>query len=233
MPTDLFFSLGQLWAIGGSGSATQSVEVGWQVYPAHYQGDYAPHLFVYWTADNYGTTGCYNLDCGAFVQVSTTLVAGQQVAASATNGTQVEGTLAFYKDPTYLNWYLFQQNSDGTYTMLGYYPIGLFGSGQLSQYATTLLYGGETILYNPYVGLFQVPMGSGIDPSFSSPPEIGQVAYQRGLKYMGVNGVLADFPSNGTFSDCGYGLANGFGANTSYGATSCWGTWIFFGGPGC
>ena len=56
------FSLSQEWYVGGSGSATQTAEVGWQNYPALY-GSENSALFIYWTADDYNTTGCYNLTC--------------------------------------------------------------------------------------------------------------------------------------------------------------------------
>jgi hypothetical protein len=33
-------------------------------------GNTKPCLFVYWTADDYHSTGCYNLSCTAFVQTN-------------------------------------------------------------------------------------------------------------------------------------------------------------------
>jgi len=51
------FSLSQVWYIGFNGSATQTVEAGWQVFPDRL-GDEQPHLFAYWTADGYNNTGC-------------------------------------------------------------------------------------------------------------------------------------------------------------------------------
>ena len=63
------FSLSQQWYVGGSGKNTQTVEGGWQVYPAKY-GTSKAVTFIYWTADNYVRTGCYNLDCAGFVQTN-------------------------------------------------------------------------------------------------------------------------------------------------------------------
>lgn len=57
------FSLSQLWVLGGTGASTQTVEAGWNVFPSLYQNDARPHFFIYYTADNYGNTGCYNLTC--------------------------------------------------------------------------------------------------------------------------------------------------------------------------
>jgi hypothetical protein len=72
------FSLSQQWYVGGTGTTLpglQTAEVGWQNYPAHY-GDNNSHLFIYWTADGYKTTGCYNLDCVGFVQTDPNWVLG-------------------------------------------------------------------------------------------------------------------------------------------------------------
>jgi hypothetical protein len=226
------FSLSQFWMIGGTGTQMQAVEAGWQVYPAHY-GDWLPHFFIYWTADAYRTTGCYNLDCAAFIQTSSVLTPGQGVPTSTTNGPQVEGVVAFYRDPANGNWGLYTQNADGSYTMLGYYPARLFGAGALSKGGMLLEFGGEVAIGDAYLGAYQVPMGSAADPRYAGPPEYGKVAYQRGMKYMGADGIARDFPINGVSTDCGYGLAKGFGASTSYGTQPTWGTWIFFGGGGC
>ena len=61
------FSLSQHWYVGGSGGSTQTAETGWQNFPGKY-GTENSVLFIYYTADGYQTTGCYNLECGAFVQ---------------------------------------------------------------------------------------------------------------------------------------------------------------------
>jgi hypothetical protein len=52
-------SLSQQWYAGGS--PTQTAEVGWQAQPSVW-GTYNSVLFIYWTADGYDNTGCYNLD---------------------------------------------------------------------------------------------------------------------------------------------------------------------------
>jgi hypothetical protein len=72
------FSLSQLWLVAGDSSNTNTAEVGWQVYPGLHPSDklLAPHLFVYWTSDDYQNTGCYNLGCSGFVQTDNTCVLG-------------------------------------------------------------------------------------------------------------------------------------------------------------
>ncbi|XP_024542094.1 uncharacterized protein LOC9647604 [Selaginella moellendorffii] len=86
------FSLSQLWLISSRtsrGTPRNTIEAGWQVYPALY-GGYQPRLFVYWTADGYNKTGCYNLKCPGFVQVSNTIVLEGVLAQSTSGSSQQE-----------------------------------------------------------------------------------------------------------------------------------------------
>src|SRR5208337_1734516 len=78
-----------------SGANLQTLECGWQVYPAMY-GDAKPHLFIYWTADDYNTTGCYNLTCNAFVQTGTAYAPGMALSpTSVSSGAQYVIELAY------------------------------------------------------------------------------------------------------------------------------------------
>ena len=109
------FSLSKQWYVGGSGAATQTAEVGWQNDPAEY-GDQRSRLFIYYTADNYTKTGCYNHDCAAFVQTSKTVTFGGGWANySAVRGTQYESSSKFYLYQG--NWWLSIQGQ-----WAGYYP---------------------------------------------------------------------------------------------------------------
>jgi hypothetical protein len=229
------FSLSQIWVAGGWGSGTQTAEAGTQVYPQLYGNTHA-NFFIYFTADNYGQTGCYNLSCPAFVQTSSVLPIGGIVGASTFDGNQVEGTIAFYRDPATANWLLLKRNWDGSYTQAGYYPSWVYGGGQLSQYATRIDFGGE--VYTPSGSPPTVPMGSGWHP-FSTSPQYGRVAYQKQLAWMDTVGVLRDFVPQWSVSEpsssaCAYGIAAyGGSAPFQWG----WGTSIFMGGagyrPGC
>jgi len=67
-------SLSQHWYVGIGEGLKQTVEGGWQVLPSKYNTT-NPVLFIYYTPDNYAT-GCYNLDCNAFVQVNNSWVLG-------------------------------------------------------------------------------------------------------------------------------------------------------------
>src|SRR5208337_4760944 len=99
-------SLSQQWYTAGSFSnnTIQTVEGGWQVLPSKYL-DNGTHLFIYWTADAYQHTGCYNLDCQAFVQVDPTWVLGGSISpVSTTGGTQYEILMQWERDGSNGNW---------------------------------------------------------------------------------------------------------------------------------
>ncbi len=68
-------SISQQWYAAGSGTTTQTVEGGWQVAEKHYSTKNAA-LFIYWTADNYDKTGCYNIECSGFAANQQPLVSG-------------------------------------------------------------------------------------------------------------------------------------------------------------
>lgn len=125
------FSLSQHWYTGGSftGNTLQTVEGGWQVFPAKY-GTATPRLFIYWTANAYTTTGCYNLDCKAFVQTNKTWVLGGALSpVSTTGGTQYQINMQWKRDSGTGNWWLFLQGS-GAQTAVGYYPKRLTAPGR-------------------------------------------------------------------------------------------------------
>lgn len=213
-------SISQLWLAGGTGYGLQTAEVGYQVLPMKY-GDHLPHLFIYYTADGYHSTGCYNLDCGQFIKTSNILNIGGVLPSSTLSGAQIEGTLAFYRDPATGNWILFFVDSAGNYIQSGYYPASTYGSGQLSHYTQFIEFGGE--IYAPVPAATSTDMGSG---KFSS-AGYGQSAYQRNIKHMDVNNIIQNFmPSSSSVTQpsC-YTLT--LGTNPS------WGSSFYFGGPGC
>ena len=147
------FSLSQHWYVGGSGGNLQTVECGWQVYPGLY-GDARAHLFSYFTADDYQTTGCYNLTCGAFVQTSASFAPGMALSlVSVVGGPQYVMELAYWH--TGGRWWLYYNGTAGS-NAIGYYPDTLFRGGALTRNANEIDYGGET------VGTVSFPpMGSG------------------------------------------------------------------------
>jgi hypothetical protein len=132
-------SLSQQWYAGGS--PTQTAEVGWQAQPSVW-GTYNSVLFIYWTADGYNNTGCYNLDCGAFTQTNNNWYFGNQFTNySVLGGTQYQFGAQFYLFQG--NWWLGLTGASG-FSWVGYYPASIYGGGQMSRHAKVIEYGGET-----------------------------------------------------------------------------------------
>jgi hypothetical protein len=147
------FSLSQHWYVGGSGSNLQTAEVGWQVYPGKY-GNSQPVFFIYWTGDGYNNTGCYNLDCTAFVQTNSSWTIGGTIApVSVTNGQQYEIEVAFYLYQG--NWWLYVGGTNAS-NAIGYYPTSIYNNGAMASNASEIDYGGEVVGTTSWP-----PMGSG------------------------------------------------------------------------
>ncbi|XP_031477345.1 uncharacterized protein LOC116248693 isoform X2 [Nymphaea colorata] len=152
------FSLAQLWVLNdGNSSDLNSIEAGWHVFPS-LNGDSQPRLFVYWTRDNYGSTGCYNLKCPGFVQVSDQISPGMAISpVSAYEGEQVYIDLIVFKDAETGNWWLKYED-----IYVGYWPSSLFTT--LADAANLLEWGGEVA--RPANGpRLATKMGSGHFPS--------------------------------------------------------------------
>jgi len=210
------FSLAQSWTIGGSGAATQTAEVGWQNYPALY-GTESSVPFIYYTADDYNNTGCYNLTCGKFVQVSRAITLGAAFAAASYsvphNSTQ--HFLPFQYKFANGNWYLFYNGTE-----IGYYPGSVYLGGQLTKYSTLLEFGSES------VGTTVWPAeGSGL---FGAAYGYDEAAWQKNLFYINTSNVSVwdsltyDAPSPACYT----------GSPARYSSSSGWGIYFYFGGPG-
>lgn len=212
------FSLSQQWYMGGSGGKRQTVEGGWQVYPRMYNTS-LPALFIFFTSDNY-STGCYNLDCRAFVQVNNDWVLGGALSPVSTDG----GPQYSFRMTWLLaahDWWLFLQKEQGPDNLnpIGYYPEYLFQGGQMTKYAQYIKFGGETAA-SQSAG----QMGSGAFASAGS----DHAAYQRNIiytdkKYVNLPAKLSG--SQDTKSCYTIDIHN----KTS----NWWATYFFFGGPRC
>ncbi len=153
--THQIFSLSQHWYSAGSGSGHQTLEVGWQVYPGKY-GHNQPVLFIYWTADNYVSTGAYNLDGPGFVQTNPAWTIGGALSpVSADGGAQYEVEVAVYLFRG--NWWLYLGGITAD-KAVGYFPASIYAGGAMASNATSILFGGETVCdgTGPWP-----PMGSG------------------------------------------------------------------------
>jgi hypothetical protein len=168
------FSLSQTWVVRGSGSSRETIEAGWQNYKQKY-GDYNSRLFIYFTPDNYGSGGCYNNDCGKFVQTDNSIVLGGKFSGySKYGGTQWVTTIRWQRKSTTGDWWL---RVGGKW--VGYYPNNLFDSYGLKNKAGVVDWGGE-ILDTVDSRHTKTDMGSGKFPSSG----YGQAAYTRNIRYI-------------------------------------------------
>jgi hypothetical protein len=205
------FSLAQSWVVGTTWGTTQTAETGWQNYPAKY-GSENPALFIYWTADGYNATGCYNLDCAAFVQTSSSLHLGAGFSSySVYGGAQYEIQLQYYLYQG--NWWL---RVGGNW--VGYYPGSIYRGGELTYYSNLLEFGSES------VGTTVWPAeGSGLWAADGWT----WAGYQRLIYYSNTSntsiwtGLTAAVPSPACYTIAG-----------PYWGGSSWGEYFYFGGPG-
>ena len=211
------FSLAQHWFSNyRSDGKVQTAEGGWQDYPGKY-GVTKPVLFIYWTADGYNATGCYNLDCKGFVQTNPNVHLGAGFSNYSTQG----GTQYFIEVHWFLSggkWWFYLGGVDAAHAV-GYYPASLYASGPLATRGSEIDYGGET------VGTTNWPqMGGGRFPNTG----FGHAAYQRTIHYYTTgngydNATLT--PSQPSPSCYKIKLFNN-SSNTTYR------TYFYFGGPG-
>ncbi|KAG0500257.1 hypothetical protein HPP92_000329 [Vanilla planifolia] len=211
------FSLSQIWLISGSFARDlNTIEAGWMVSPRLY-GDTHPRFFTYWTSDSYERTGCYNLLCSGFVQISSKVAVGASISPTSVYGRrQFDITLLVWKDPKFGNWWL----ELGSGELVGYWPSCLFS--HLAGGAKMVQFGGEIVNTRPSGSHTSTQMGSG---HFAA-EGFGRAAYFRNVEVVdwenslvplsGIR-VLADHP---TCYDVGTGVNRVLGI------------YVYYGGPG-
>jgi hypothetical protein len=213
--TNQIFSLSQHWYTSGAGTGHQTLEVGWQVYPEKY-GHALPVLFIFWTADNYASTGAYNLDAPGFVQTNGAWTIGGALSPASTQGGQqmeIEAAVYLYNG----NWWLYMGGLAAENT-IGYYPTSIYNGGAMATKATSVLFGGETVCRT----VSWPAMGSGANASAGWQ----QAAYQRNIFYFPPGGgaqwttLTPEQPSPACYT---LALAK---------AAAPWGVYFFYGGPG-
>ena len=204
------FSLSQEWYVGGSGSGTQTEEVGWVVYPAMF-GDEKAHLFIFSTPDNYAT-GCWNNSCGDFVQVAGGAILGASLTSSTLGGAQYDISAEYYLYNG--NWWLSYQG-----TWIGYYPGSMYRGGQNTKYAQQIQFGTESV-----GSTLWAPEGSG---QWSS-RAFGYAAYQRNLWYFNTSaGAVWDTLTGYQPSPNCYTISGPYSSSSSG-----WTRYFYEGGPG-
>jgi hypothetical protein len=212
------FSLSQIWVTRGSGADLETVETGWQVYRDLY-GDWRAHLFIYFTPDNYGSGGCYNLSCSGFVQVNNTVyIGGGFTQYSSQGGPQYTIKLLWYKDGTEGHWWL--RYGD---TWVGYYPRTLFDGNGLRNDANYIDFGGEIVNTRTDNRHTRTDMGSGHWPYEG----YGYTAFQRGLRYVDTSNFYqrATGLTRSVTNNMCYDLS-------LYSSSGSWEEYFYFGGSG-
>ncbi|KAI3849235.1 hypothetical protein MKX03_001634 [Papaver bracteatum] len=160
----------------------ESINVGWQVNPALY-GDNEARFFVFWTADNSKSTGCYDLKCTGFVQTSSTIYPGITFnSISVFQGTQYDATFSIFQDQSTGNWWVQYQGAE-----VGYWPPSLFN--QLSIKGTTIHIGGLIFNTRNQGRHTATEMGSGHLPSEG---KFGVSSYFSQVKVIDGNHIARD-----------------------------------------
>ena len=212
------FSLSQMWVVRGSGEDKETLEAGWQVYEDLY-GDWRAHLFIYFTPDNYGSGGGYNLSTGDFVQVNNTVyIGGGFTVYSDKNGSQYYIKLMIYKDGARGDWWL--RYGD---TWVGYWPRSVFDSKGLNEQASRINFGGEIVNIRTDNRHTRTDMGSGSWPYQG----YGYSSYHRNIKYVDVKNFYRNatgLTANATNNNC-------YDINLVE-STGSWGVYFYFGGSG-
>ncbi|XP_013639837.1 PREDICTED: uncharacterized protein LOC106345126 [Brassica oleracea var. oleracea] len=213
------FSLAQTWVVNGDwDTGLNTLESGWQILHALY-GDKNPRLFAYWTGDTYQETGCYNLDCPGFVQVSRHISLGASLNAFSTyNGEQYDFLLTIEKDQeTGLWWLKFE-----TY-LIGYWPS--FIVPKLAVSARKIVWGGEIVYYTRGQGTHTLPqMGSG----HFAEKGFRKAAYFNSLEYIDTS----NYPITPSPQHLEATVTRPECYNLMVGSSQRWGTYFFYGGPG-
>jgi hypothetical protein len=233
-------STSQIWVVGYGGATKQTAETGWTVEPIRF-GTNAAVPFIYWTANSYNDSTCYDTDCPGFILLNNNLILGvpNWPGPGQPGGQQVVISLQWQAWPNPgggLDWALYYNCNNSNYNtcIVGYYPAALYGSGQLSKNANDLQFGGETLTSGPNI-VFG-PMGSGAFPSAGS----GYAAYYANVYYVYTTSTSPYWTYSTALSDLGYDdppLTNscygealtfpGCGYPTNFHCNS-----FFFGGPG-
>ncbi|XP_043700407.1 uncharacterized protein LOC122651151 [Telopea speciosissima] len=156
------FSEAVLWVENGPTDQLNSIQVGWTVNPKLF-GDNRTWVFSYWTADGFHTTGCFNLLCPGFVQVSCKKPLGfAYPLISVYRGKQYEDEFFLLKDSKSGNWWFVSYIDDRQEEPVGYWPSTLFTT--LRDSASMIASGGEvyspTSESSPTMGKGLLPIGN-------------------------------------------------------------------------
>ncbi|KAF4353286.1 hypothetical protein F8388_026289 [Cannabis sativa] len=208
-------SIGTTWVVTGPKEDTNSIQAGWAVHKLLSPSDAT--LYTFWTGDGYQKTGCYNVLCPGFVQVSTQIALGQVLTPSTHNGAQTDMLISIYLDRPTGNWWLMYEKEP-----VGYWPKDIIP--RLGEGATAVSWGGE--IYRP-VGTVSPAMGSGELPNqgFGKSAYIMRIKVDKDYNHPQFLDPKKDSLSTLVTQPKCYNAQYGFQA------AAAWGYYSFFGGP--
>ena len=217
------FSLLQTAITQSGPNGLQSVEAGWINYPT--QGS-APHLFTYFTTNDYSETGDYlggwNTDVAGFVQYSSTIYPGTAFSTSTIGGSQYGMQIQYeYFDG---NWWLYVLDE-----WVGFYPASVFTSTATYPGQITLANGSNQIwfygeVYQTESAMTTSDMGSG---NFA---DLGweEAAFMYDMEYINSDeSAYIEYSASFWDSDSSR-YSHDYYPNSGTG----WATYVFLGGPG-
>ncbi|CAN6879367.1 unnamed protein product [Brassica oleracea] len=161
-------SLATMAIAGGPIENLASISVGWMVNPLLYQDHI--HLYTYWTADGYKKTGCYDIRCPGFVQVSKRIPLGVLKPVSIYDGTQYQMELSLHQDHATGDWWFIFGGVN-----VGYWPKSLFIASGLAKGTDKTSRGGQ--VYSPLTKKSPF-VGSGHFPNEG----MGKAAFINGIE---------------------------------------------------
>ena len=215
------FSLGQLALARGSGGGRQTLEVGHQEYRDLY-GDWVPHLFIFYTTNNYTSSGDnkggYNQDVGGWVQYSSSIHPGALSSPLSTFG-GAQYILQLKVQLWQGNWWV---RVNGQW--IGYYPASLYNTAGLRNQADQVSWFGEIVDSSSHSGTTATDMGNG-----HWPYEGWQhCAYMNNLLYQsGSNGSMQRYAGSAWASH-----PKCYGVEEHFNNAGSWGSYFWWGGSG-
>ncbi|XP_020873851.1 uncharacterized protein LOC9303784 [Arabidopsis lyrata subsp. lyrata] len=202
---------------GGPKEKFASISAGWMVNPSLYYGDYV-RLYASWTIHG-SQTGCYDMSCPGFVQVSkTTPISAILQPISIYDGPQYELRLSLYQDRVKGDWWFAFKDEN-----IGYWPASLLKSWRESNNANYASWGGQ--VYSPVTEKALV-MGSGHWPIGG----LKKAAYVSGIKIIDRSGTVFD-PEVGSVK-VHESRPNCYKAIYVHEDDEPWLRAVYFGGPG-
>lgn len=215
------FSLSQIALLASSKSGRQTVEAGWQEF-WDINGDWIPHLFVFYTINGYSkqgdNLGGYNQKVKGWVQHSNAVYPGAiSNHVSTPGGAQWE---LFIKYQLFQgNWWL---NVGGEW--VGYYPASLFSNPGLANQADSIQFFGEIVDSGSHPEATKTQMGTGYFAERRWP----YAAYQRLLRYQtNAAGTMTDYNGSNIVTD-----SKEYDVDSHMNSGTNWSSYFWFGGPG-